>query len=228
MTSFTGGFPAQCSETPSICRKHVRTDRTPTNLSPSTERRHGVGNDHHSAFAPNPRRATSFAVNRNDRTAVNNVPSFCPYSSNLNPPHIQHPIPYVGAPSSGNGMSTVFPDFFSHAPLVCPPPITFPFFTARHFIFPHKFFRYSSSPMLTSAMFHHTGTTENNLATYPIARARGGLSKYVREAAHESGQGGETSVDREELAIDDEAAVVSAESSGYNSRDSNTPINVCD
>ena len=84
--------------------------------------------------------------------------------------------------------------------------------------------------MSTAAMLqHNVGTVESMpTATHPLSRNDASPTRDVTDVLSQNGENGEVGVRKEDRAGDDETTVVSPDSSGYNSRDSNSPINVCD
>ena len=81
-------------------------------------------------------------------------------------------------------------------------------------------------PTAPAALQRNMGTTESpHTTTHLITRSDG---NPLHDVTVVPAQNVEVGIDREDRTGDDETTVVSPDSSGYNSRDSNSPINVCD
>lgn len=215
MTPFTGGVQIQ-----SIGTTYVFGDQS-NNISPSTDIRHEIGNHHHLDSVPIRRRAASFGVNDNNITAVY-CPWFCPYSSCLKSPPLLRPVSEVAATSRGKEILTFSPAFTAHSPL---PPLPWPSYTANQVMLPPKLLRYTRPPMSTLANVHH----DIAIPTTPylvnaVTQARGGYG--VRGVAEGARTDSETVCEKQS-----ECTSVISESSSCDSRDSrdsDSPINVCD
>ena len=218
MTPFTGGDPGQIQ---SIGTTYVFGDKKPINIiSPSTDIRQEIGNHHHSDFVPIRRRAASFGVTDNNITAVY-CPWFCPYSSRLKSPPLLRPVSQVAATSRGKEILTFFPAFTSPSPLS---PLAWSSYTANQVMLPPKLFRYTRLPVSTLANVHHVTSA---FPTTPylvnaVTQTRGGYG--VWGAAEGARTDSETVCEKQSECT----SVVSADSSSCDSRDSHSPINVCD